>query len=973
METRIEVALQDGLEDATGLAIASEIRDRGIEGVRAVRVVQVYLIDGEIAKDQATVIARDQIVDPVCEHYRIDAPIDPPALYDDCPIHEIKVIKKPGVTDPVGESALGQIRRLGTDVEGVRTAKRVFLYGQVDEDERETIGTRVLSNPLIENTVHGESPFPGRPEPTPYRFERTEIAIREADDATLEAISRDRMLSLDLGEMQAIREWYRKADREPTDVELETIAQTWSEHCKHKTFGGAIEMEGGPSYGNLLKETIMQATRDMDLPWCVSVFHDNAGIITFDEKWDVCFKVETHNHPSALEPYGGAGTGIGGVIRDILGTGLGARPILNTDVFCFGPLDLPRDSVPPGALHPRRVMRGVVSGVRDYGNRMGIPTASGAVCFDERYVGNPLVYCGTVGMIPQGMHEKAAQAGDRILVVGGRTGRDGIGGATFSSTGLTRESETVSSGAVQIGHPIVEKKVLDTLLQARDQRLFRCVTDCGAGGLSSAVGGMGAELGAHVELEKVPLKYSGLTYAEIWISEAQERMVLAVPPENLDAILEIFRAEDVEATDIGAFTSDGRLVLTYEGAQVGDLEMEFLHDGLPRIVRKASWKPPVERGEHEDLDDLPNVNDHGPDLLRVLAAPNVASKEWIIRQYDHEVQGGLVVKPLQGVRHDGPGDAVLVTPVLGSRRAVAVSNGINPCYGDLDPYHMATSAIDESIRNLVATGCPIDRIALLDNFSWGNTNRPDQLGALVRAAEACRDAALAYKAPFISGKDSLNNEFEADGETIIIPPTLLISAIGVMDDLAEARTMDLKEAGNRIYLVGATHEELGGSQYLATLGRTGRRCPAADLELGPRIAAAVAKGLRASGARACHDLSDGGLAAAAAEMAFAGGLGMELRLADVPRGAGVRDRNDILLFAESNHRFLVEVPAAGCAAFEKALEGLPHAVVGEVVADPRLRIQGTDGASVIDESIEILRQTWRDAIEWQGRNAKGDS
>jgi len=961
LETRVEVGLKPGVQDAAGAAIEAEIRDLGIPGVEGVRLVHTFLLEGEIGPDDAQRIARTLLTDPVTERFAVDEPLPPPEA--EPPWHEIKVIKKPGVMDPVGESAEAAIRHLGITITRVRTARRYLVAGKLAPDDLRRVGERVLSNPLIETVLHGDVPFPGPPTAVDYRFSRVEIPIRDADDARLLEIDRTRRLSLNLEELRTIRRWFVEANREPTDVELDTLAQTWSEHCKHKTLAGSVVLEGR-SYENLLKETIMQATGEIDAPWCVSVFRDNAGVIRFDDDWDVCFKVETHNHPSALEPYGGAGTGIGGVIRDILGTGLGARPFLNTDVFCFGPLDFPPEEVPRGVLHPRRVVRGVVAGVRDYGNRMGIPTASGAVLFDPRYLGNPLVYCGTLGLLPADCAAKGARAGDRILVVGGRTGRDGIGGATFSSTGLTTESETVSSGAVQIGNPIMEKKVLDTLLQARDRRLYRSVTDCGAGGLSSAIGEMGEELGASVELARVPLKYRGLSYGEIWLSEAQERMVLAVPPENEEAILRVFAEEDVEATVLGAFTSDKRLKLTYGGEVVCDLDMEFLHHGLPKTRKTATIEARIPSGRAEDLDGIPPRDDLGPDLLRVLASPNLASKEWIIRQYDHEVQGGLVVKPLQGAHHDGPGDAVVVTPVLGSRRGVAVSNGINPRYGDLDPYWMAASAIDEALRNLVAVGCPLDRTALLDNFSWGNTERPEALGALVRAAEACRDFALAFRSPFISGKDSLNNEFVGEGETIAIPHTLLISALGVVEDVRRCVTMDLKRAGSPIYLVGLTHEELGGSHYLATLGRLGRRPPRVDPNLAPRTLRALAAGISAGGVRACHDLSEGGLGAAAAEMCLAGSLGMEIALDRVPVVAGTRFREDVLLFSESNTRFLVEVAPEAASAFERRLSGVSWARIGSVTEDGRLRVRGIRGLPVVDEPVETLRRTWREAIPW---------
>ncbi|MEK7852621.1 MAG: AIR synthase-related protein, partial [Planctomycetota bacterium] len=530
--------------------------------------------------------------------------------------------------------------------------------------------------------------------------------------------------------------------------------------------------------------TIMKATKQLNKPWCVSVFKDNAGIIRFDDHYNICFKVETHNHPSAIEPYGGANTGIGGVIRDIMGTGLGGKPILNTDVFCFAPPDTLQEKIPPGVLHPKRIFRGVVAGVRDYGNRTGIPTANGALFFDERYLGNPIVFCGTVGLIPKDMCGKNANPGDAIVVVGGRTGRDGIHGATFSSVELHEKSEQTSGGAVQIGNAITEKALLDVLLQARDKGLYHCITDCGAGGLSSAVGEMGQDLGAVVNLEKVPLKYEGLSYTEIWISEAQERMVIAVAPEKEVELLTLCKSENVGATVIGRFTNDKTLRLFYNAQPVGEIDMDFLHNGIPRLERKATWHKTV-----FEEPNLPEKGDYGADLKKILSAWNVCSKEWVIRQYDHEVQGGSVLKPLQGVNNDGPGDACIITPVLGSRKGIIVSNGMNPRYGDIEPYNMAASAIDEALRQIIAVGGNLGQVALLDNFCWGNTNKPDRLGSLVKTAQGCYDVAIAYGTPFISGKDSLNNEFITEKETIVIPPTLLFSSVAVMDDVRIAISM----------------------------------------------------------------------------------------------------------------------------------------------------------------------------------------
>jgi phosphoribosylformylglycinamidine synthase len=769
--------------------------------------------------------------------------------------------------------------------------------------------------------------------------------------------------------MRHIRDYFVRLKRDPTDCELETIAQTWSEHCGHKTFRGTIEYREkvGPRKGpqrfvkkigsrrisNLLKSTIMKATQELRKPYCVSVFKDNSGIIKFDESFNVCFKVETHNHPSALEPYGGANTGIGGVIRDPLGTGLGAKPVLNTDVFCFGPLDTPSERLPAGALHPRRVMKGVVSGVRDYGNRMGIPTANGAVLFDERFIGNPLVYCGTVGILPKEKSFKRAKTGDQVVVVGGRTGRDGIHGATFSSGELTHESEMASSGAVQIGNAITEKKMLDALLKARDRGLYDAITDCGAGGLSSAVGEMGQELGCRVHLERVPLKYHGLSYTEIWISEAQERMVLAVPPKKIRALLEVFRAEDVEATVLGEFTDTKKLELFYQGESVACLDMEFLHEGAPKIVKKAVWKqrPGPSRAARPPR-DLTKA------LLDLLSHPNIASKEWVIRQYDHEVQGATVLKPLVGVADDGPSDACIIKPRFDSFKGLVVSNGINFRYGDIDPYWMAVSCVEESLRQIVAVGGSLRQAAILDNFCWGNPDKPDRLGALVRAAFGCYDAAKAFGVPFISGKDSLYNEYSVGRKTMAIPGTLLISAISVMEDVRRAVSMDLKRPDSLLYVVGETFEEFGGSHYYDILKAAGGVVPQVDfkrsLRLMEKLAAATAKGLVLS----AHDCSEGGLAVALAEMCLAGGRGGNIFAADVPARAKAR-RDDVVLFAESNTRFVVEVARDRQKPFERSMKGVALGLVGCVCETPELKIYGVKGTLVLQAECRRLKEAWQ--------------
>ncbi len=792
------------------------------------------------------------------------------------------------------------------------------------------------------------------------------LPLRAADDAQLMDISRKGLLSLSLDEMHTIQDYFRRLGRDPSDVELETLAQTWSEHCKHKTFAGIIEYEetgrGSRTYDHLLKSTIMRATQELDKPWCWSTFRDNAGVIALDDEWGVAFKVETHNHPSALEPYGGAGTGIGGVIRDILGVGLGAKPVLNTDVFAFAPPNLPARKIPRGAHAPRRIINGVVAGVRDYGNRMGIPTANGAVYFDERFVGNPLVFCGTVGIIPKDKVEKSVAPGDWVVALGGRTGRDGIHGATFSSAAL---EEGMASSVVQIGHAIMEKRVMDVLLQARDQGLYRAVTDCGAGGFSSAVGELGADTGVIVDLEKAPLKYDGLAPWEIWLSESQERMVLAVPPDQWPALEKLCRSENVEATVIGEFSRDNKLTVRYKGEIVGQIDMKFLHDGMPRIRAKAVWnqvsspEPRVSsRRKNPALDLRLGTRDSGQVLHRLLAHPNIASKRWVVSQYDHEVQGGSVVKPFVGFEQRGPSDGCVFRPLFTSSKGVVVTNGFNPSYGDSDPYWMAALAIDEALRNLVAVGGDVRHTALLDNFCWGDPKNPEELAGLVRAAQACYDMAKGFGVPFISGKDSLNNTWrDPSGQLRSIPSSLLISAIGVIPNVERAVTMDAKDAGNFIYLLGDTREELAGAHIWKVLGKTARGAvphvyATRALELYTLFFQAVQKGY----VRACHDLSEGGLAVASAEMAFAGRLGLDLDLGKIGTLAPLSD--EVLLFSESPSRLLVEVPGVARQGFESMMKGF-GVCIGRVTSSKKLVIRNSrTRKTLIREPIAALSTSW---------------
>lgn len=970
----VDIHPAEGQVDLIADRVAAQAADSGLAENLAVRSARGYLIQGQLDRPQVTRIAERLLADRVVER-TVVAPVGDEELGRGCDGHQrlIHVLPKPGVMDPVAQSALRAIGdlgdgELGGKAEAVRTLKKYWISG-LAEDQLGLLCSKILANDAIEQVIVGPLCFEHLEVGSPYEFKLVTVPIRRMDDAELGRLSLEGQLYLSLVEMQTIRAQFQSLGRDPTDVELETIAQTWSEHCSHKTLAGRIcyrDGDGQRRFENMLRETIFAATRKIreqagEQDWCVSVFEDNAGVIRFDQQYNVVFKVETHNHPSALEPYGGANTGIGGVIRDPMGTGMGAKPICNTDVFCFAPPDTPAETLPPGVLHPRRVMQGVVAGVRDYGNRMGIPTVNGAIYFDPRYLGNPLVYCGNVGLIPRELSGKHPQPGDLIVGIGGRTGRDGIHGATFSSAELTSQSETLSGGAVQIGNAITEKMLLDVLLAARDRRLYNAVTDCGAGGFSSAVGEMGEKIGAEVYLEQVPLKYQGLSYTEIWISEAQERMTLAVPEAHWDELSQLCASEGVEATVIGRFVPTGRLVLKYEGQQVADLAMEFLHDGRPAVVRDAVYTPPPVVPLRPPEKDCAGYTES---LLGILGSLNVCSKEWVVRQYDHEVQGGSAIKPLVGAENDGPGDAAVLRPVLDARRGIVVACGMNPRYGDLDTYHMAASAIDEAVRNCVAVGADPERIAILDNFCWGNTDRPETLGSLVRAALACHDVATVLGTPFVSGKDSLNNEFRPEGadEPVSIPPSLLISALGQVDDVGRCVTMDLKEPGNRLYLVGLTKNEMGGSHYALVEGLSGGAVPKVDPEMAKRTFAALHQAIDAGLVRACHDLSEGGLAVAAAEMAFAGGLGARLELANVPHDVGAHD-TAVLLFSESNTRFLCEVRPDDSPAFEAGLAATAHARVGEVTEPQRFEIFGAAGPLVAAD-VSALKEAWQAPLRW---------
>jgi phosphoribosylformylglycinamidine synthase len=774
-------------------------------------------------------------------------------------------------------------------------------------------------------------------------FTLFEINLLEATDQQLLEISSGLGIGLNLQEMKTVKDYFKKKGRNPTDVELQTIGQTWSEHCFHKTFKGKIKFNEMEIDG-LFKTYIAKATEEIKPRWCFSVFEDNAGIIFFDKGYGIAAKVETHNHPSAVEPFGGAATGVGGVIRDILG--VWADPIACMDVLGFGPLDFDYKKLPLGVKHPKYVYMGVIAGIGSYGNNMGIPTVNGAIYFDESYVGNVVVYCGCIGLLPLKSFKRNAKPNDIIVLAGGKTGRDGIHGVTFASAELTEKSEEISRPAVQIANPIEEEKLKRAIIKIRDLEIASAITDLGGGGLSSAVGETAKrfDCGAHVELDKVQLKYAGLAPWEIYISESQERMLLAVPPENLNAVLKIFEGEDVEATAIGKYTDDKVLRIYYQNEKVAEIDVQFLFKP-PKAIRKAEYI--TANLEEPSIPKPENITEI---LLQLLSSPNIASKENVIRTYDHEVKGNTIIKPLQG-EYGGPNDAAVLKPLENSWRGLTISCGMNPNYGKIDTYWMAASAIDEAVRNNVAVGGR--RIALLDNFTWGNPEKPDRLGSLVMACRACYDFAKAYGTPFISGKDSLYNESPLGPVT----PTLLITALGIIPDIRLSVSMDVKEPNNPIYIIGQTFRELGGSEYYRLHGFLGRTVPKVRPIQAKKTFRAVVKAIDLGLVKACHDLSEGGLGVAAAEMAFAGGYGMELHLNRVPRKNV--ERSDYVLFSESNSRFLVEVSQEAKVEFEALMDGKVYAEIGRVTKNPRLCVYGLNGEVIVDASLKDLLASWK--------------
>ncbi|HBE45698.1 MAG TPA: phosphoribosylformylglycinamidine synthase [Deltaproteobacteria bacterium] len=986
MAHRIEVACKDGVRDVPGKKLKKRIKtDFGID-VEAVHVVDVYTIDKELKKEILDVLQNDTFPDPLIQKAFVDRPA--PMKGD----WAIEVSFKPGVTDNVGRTAKEVIESLSLqpfrEDEAVYTSRMYFLKGGLTEQNIITIAEGMLANTLIQRYIYKRKEEYEQDGGMGMYIPKVEISEEPVVETfplntgleEMMKINRERTWALSPEELMVIQKYFLRKDvikrREkaglgpsPTDVEMEAIAQTWSEHCKHKIFNAIIEYEEDGKkerIDSLFKTYIVGSTERIrknkgKKDFCLSVFKDNAGIIRFNKGYNLAFKVETHNTPSALDPYGGALTGIVGVNRDPFGTGKGAKLIFNTDVFCFAYPDY-KGGVPPRLFHPKRVLEGVREGVEHGGNKSGIPTINGSLVFDEGYLGKPLVYCGTCGIMPRKIHgkpthTKQAKVGDAIIMVGGRIGKDGIHGATFSSEELSEVSPT---SAVQIGDPITQKRMTDFLLLARDRNLYNSITDNGAGGLSSSVGEMAQDTGGSIlHLDRAPLKYQGLSPWEILLSEAQERMTVAVSKDKVSQFLELSEKMQVLSTVLGEFTDSGMFHILYKGKTVAYLDMDFLHKGLPGMRLKAKW----ERHIHDEK-PVEEPENYTETLLSLLKRWNVCSKEYVVRQYDHEVQGGSVVKPLTGKLNNGPSDAGVIRPCLENPEAVVVSHGICPKYSRFDTYHMVACAIDEAIRNNIATGGTLKRMALLDNFCWSDPvfseKNPEgyyKLAQLVRANRALFDFTTLFGTPCISGKDSMKNDYIFNEIKISIPQTVLISAISVIKNTDRIVTMDFKEHSNFIIVIGTTYPELGGSEYMSLYGRHGNIPPKVRGRVAKDIYRCMERAIATGIIQSCHDISDGGLGCCLAESAFGGGYGIDISLSYVPKISIFRD--DFLLFSESQSRFVVSIRKRDLPQFTSIFHAIPYGIIGTTRKDGRFTIKGMNNNVIIDTEIGLLMDAWQ--------------
>ncbi len=990
----IEIALKPDLFDAEAASFKKRAFAYFNIDVLDVRTINLVTLEADFTQDQLLVIKDEILTNPVTQVSSL-APLD--IKFDWC----IWIGFRPGVRDNPASTAVEAVedllKRRFQPEEGVYTSKRYAIKGKnLNREQIETLARELLSNSIIQqwqvfaaDQWDPESGAGTKPAKVLLNHEPEFAVLSIGSDQELQEISDQRNLALNPRDIPVIREYFldpevRKSRKtaglaEPTDLELEYISQARSDHCNHNTFQGVftyLDRETGETCieANLFKTYIKDPTLALkeQKSWVVSVLWDNAGVGRFDETNNYVITGETHNSPSNMEAYGGAITGIVGVYRDPMGTGLGSRLIMGSYGYCVGEIDYDGPLTPP--LHPRRLLDGVVEGVKDGGNKSGVPTTFGQTLFNSGYMGKSLVFVTALGIMPakvkdQPSHEKATCPGDLIVMSGGRVGKDGIHGVTASSEVL---SETTPAGHVQIGDPYTQKKMHDFLLAARDEGLYGFITDNGGGGLSSSVGESAMiSNGCEVWLDKVPLKYEGLDMWEIWISESQERMTIAVHPEKIDRFMELSDEHAVESTVIGTYTDTGKLDIRYNGKTCAYVDMDLLEKGFPDWEFDAVWTSPENRGLMEPV--LGEPRDYEKLLSDMLSRPNICSKEWITRQYDHEVQGGSVVKPLVGVNRNIPSDASMIRPVLDSKKGLAFSQALLPWYSKIDAFHMMTCTIDEAVRRIISVGGTLDHMGGVDNFCWpyigyDSIKNPDgkfKAAQLVRACRALKQACMAYGIPLLSGKDSMYVDGHLTGEygesvKVSALPTMQFSATGVVADSTKAVTMDPKVDGDLVYVLGDTLNELGASEFYELMGTTGLKVPEVSFERFKVVYKALSKAIDLEIVASSHAVARGGLGVHLALCAMAGGLGMEIDLARVPKDIARGElRNDTLLFSESSGRFVVTVARENRETFEKLFKGMACACVGRVTKDHKsLKINGVDGNTLVDMAVETLETVW---------------
>jgi len=991
MPSRLEITLQPELFDAEGAAICRKANDYFGYRIASVRTVHILTIDVALENQQLQSIQQEAFTNPVVQL----------SSYDTLDIDfdwSLWIGYRPGVRDNPGSTAVEAIEDLlGIQLkphEGVYTSKRYCLKGgDLAFEDADRIARELLANDIIQQwkvfSREGWDPKQGVGIIIPkVRLDHNpEVAVIPIDtDETLMGVSKERSLALHPNDIPTIRAYFLREDvieqrravqlSDPTDVELEYISQARSDHCNHNTFKGLFHYRdlatGETQVADDLFATCIEAPTlaiKEKKPWVVSVLWDNAGVGRFNDDYYYVITGETHNSPSNMEAYGGAITGIVGVYRDPMGTGKGSRLIMGMYGYCVGPREY-RGELKP-RLHPKRLLDGVIEGVRDGGNKSGIPTPYGQVWFHEGYLGKCLVFVTAMGLMPAQVRgapceEKTTSPGELVVMCGGRVGKDGIHGVTAASEGFSAETP---AGHVQIGDPYTQKKMHDFLLEARDEGLVAFITDNGGGGLSSSIGESARfSNGCIIELDKVPLKYEGLDHWEIWVSESQERMTIAIKEEDHDRFMALSKKHAVESTVIGRYTDTGKLHITYHGKTCAYVDLDLLGSQFPQWTFEAEWTPPALRGLSEPV--LGEPDDPSQVLLNLLSQPNICSKEWIIRQYDHEVQGTSVIKPLVGKDRDVNSDAVVIRPVLDSLQGLAASQALLPTYSEIDTYHMVACVMDEAVRRVVAVGGDPDRLAGVDNFCWPSVQydpkeNPDgkyKAAQLVRANWALRDLCQAYEIPLLSGKDSMYVDGHLKGrygEThkVSALPTLQFSCTTVVEDITRCTTMDAKCAGDLVYLLGETGNELGASEYYEHLGYVGlhvpKVTPGAFMTLYRAVASAIKEDLVAS----CHGIYRGGLAIHLAMVAMAGGLGMTIDLSKVPRRDA--DQDQVLLYSETPGRFIVTIDPRDQSSFESFVGTLPHACIGTVSEGPDLAVKGLKGGPLMSVPVAALKAAWK--------------